>query len=95
MLKQADIEKLLSDFITYANINLTWFNLNFILCCMPPIVLFGIEPIFGDAMISKEEEETGMSFKWIVYSFWGCHVLQFLTKIEVYTHKPRLATDLS
>jgi hypothetical protein len=42
--ERSDIRALLIDFISYAEINLTWFNFNFVLVTGPLIVLLFVEP---------------------------------------------------
>ena len=73
MLKQSDIDKLLTDFLAYAEINLTWFNMNTILCLMPLLVLFILEPKFGAKLIEVEKHDEGLSYKWIVWLQLICH----------------------
>ena len=43
--EKSDIKKLIQDFITYAAINLSWFNINFLLCSMPLIVMLILNPL--------------------------------------------------
>lgn len=41
--EQSDMGKALNDFIEYANINLTWFAFNVVLCMMPPALIFALQ----------------------------------------------------
>jgi hypothetical protein len=45
--QHSDVKKLLTDFIRYAALNLTWFNLNFILCTIPLLVLLWVAPTYS------------------------------------------------
>lgn len=39
----SDFKKAVLDTVNYANINLTWFSLNFVLCTMPPLCIYILE----------------------------------------------------
>lgn len=75
VLQQSDIKKLLTDFIQYAAINLTWFNLNFMLVVMPLVMLLLLQPSFGDKFEDSHVTESGIHFQWIVWAIWACHVV--------------------
>ena len=40
--EKSDMSKALNDFIEYATLNLTWFSFNFVLCMMPPCLLYNL-----------------------------------------------------
>jgi len=49
--RYTDVKKILTDYIKYASINLTWFNLNAIMTIVPLIVIFVIQPGFKELRI--------------------------------------------
>ena len=60
--EKSDIKKLIQDFITYAAINLSWFNINFLLCAMPLIVMLVLNPLLEKHYddLHPEDEEKGI-----------------------------------
>lgn len=83
--ERSDIRALLIDFISYAEINLTWFNFNFVLVTGPLIVLWVIEPTLG-----KSTEDTAYVVRsdnldyYLIWILFACHLYQFTTKVEIY-----------
>ena len=76
--EQSDMEKALNDFIEYSNLNLTWFAFNFVLICLPPIVLF----ILDDDSL-QIQGATG-NYAPIVYILWAMHCVQIFTNMRIY-----------
>ena len=99
--EQSDIKKLIQDFLHYAAINLSWFNINFLLCVMPLIVLIYVNPSYYHEYLEHDEEIKGVPLNYLIWALWVCHMIQFCTKIAIYTDKdvPRLghapATSIS
>jgi hypothetical protein len=77
-LEKSDMYKTLTDFISYANINLTWFALNFVICMMPPLCIYGI----GQYGLQREEA-TG-SYLPIMYVLWVTHCVSFAAQLRIY-----------
>ena len=44
----SDFKKAVLDTVKYANINLTWFSLNFVLVSMPPMCIYSLEKQTGN-----------------------------------------------
>ena len=84
MKEESDIKKLITDFIRYSEVNLTWFNMNFILTFTPLIIVFYIAPIYEHEMIDEDAVYKGLAYKWIIGLQWLCHVIQFATKTGIY-----------
>ena len=78
--RQSDIKKIIQDFLHYAAINLSWFNINFVLCVMPLAVLLYINPHY-DVYYNHEEDDKGLDLSYLIWALWVCHMIQFLTKI--------------
>ena len=82
---RSDTKALLTDFISYAEINLTWFNFNFVLVTGPLIVLWVVEPA-----LANETAETGYDVAseeldyWLIWVLFFCHLYQFTTKVEIF-----------
>ena len=85
--EKSDIKKLIQDFITYAAINLSWFNINFLLCSMPLIVMLILNPLLEKHYddLHPEDEEKGIQLKWLIWILWVCHMIQFVTKVRIYS----------
>jgi len=69
----------MTDFITYASINLTWFAFNFVLCCLPLLCIF----LQSDTENLIFENKTA-SYAPIVYTLLGMHVVHFACKLKIY-----------
>lgn len=85
--QQSDIKKLIQDFLHYAAINLSWFNINFVLCIMPLVVLLYVNPQYQQDYLEHDEEIKGVHLKYLIWAMWVCHMIQFVTKISIYTDK--------
>lgn len=77
-LEKSDMYKALTDFISYANINLTWFALNFVICIMPCLCIYGLGQ-FGPI----REHATG-SYTPIMYVLWATHCVSFASQLRIY-----------
>ena len=84
--QQSDIKKIIQDFLHYASINLSWFNINFVLCVMPLIVLLYVNPHYNE-YYDHDEEEKGLDLSYLIWALWVCHVIQFATKIQIFTDR--------
>jgi hypothetical protein len=76
-----DMAKVLNDFIKYASINLTWFSFNFVLCVLPPVLIFGLHT--ADLVIDGATS----SYAPIMYSLWCMHVMHFILCLRIYEQK--------
>lgn len=63
--------KALNDYIKYSSINLTWFAFQIVLCLMPVFIIF----FFPSDPVDDTAEST--SYKPIMYTLWGIHILHF------------------
>ena len=75
---KSDMSKALNDFIEYATLNLTWFSFNFVLVCMPPILLYALDS--PDLQISSRTQ----SYIPIMYTLWAMHLIHFAFQIRIY-----------
>ena len=78
----SDRLKAITDFLTYASINLTWFALNFVLSIMAPICIFWLQ----SSELELEDKEG--SYMPIMYTLWGIHFIAFVFKLRVYKYEP-------
>ena len=78
----SDFKKAVLDVISYANINLTWFSLNFVLCAMPPFCIFNLE-YQVQTHPNMLAGNTGSYIK-IMYLLWATHVITFLPKLRIF-----------
>ena len=69
--------------ITYSNINLTWFALNFVLCTMPPMCIYSLEREVGSKALMQSNE----SYIGQMYLLWAVHVITFLPKMRIFKVK--------
>lgn len=69
----------MTDFITYASINLTWFAFNFVLCALPLVCIL----LQSDSANLIFEGKTA-SYAPIVYTLFGMHLLHFVCKMKIY-----------
>ena len=76
----SDFKKAVSDFVSYAAINLTWFALNFVLCVMPPICIFVLQRKTGGLTLDGKNG----SFEPNMYLIWAIHVITFLPKMRIF-----------
>lgn len=79
----SDIEKVTTDFIEYASMNLTWAAFNACLIGMPIACIYFIEPKF-DYLNSEVHEG---SYIWIMYILLALHVAQFAVQFRIYEYK--------
>ena len=85
--EKSDMEKALNDFIEYSNLNLTWFAFNFVLICMPPIVIFVLQDKYLEL-----PGATG-SYAPLVYILWMVHCVQILLNLRIYEIAPQGADE--
>ena len=76
---KSDMSKALNDFIEYATLNLTWFSFNFVLCAMPPVIIFALDTP------ELEIKHRDSSFAPIMYTLWGMHCVHFAFQLRIYT----------
>ena len=76
--EKSDMEKALNDFIEYSNLNLTWFAFNFVLICLPPIVIFVLQDEYLEI-----QGATG-SYTPLVYILWMVHCIQIFLNLRIY-----------
>lgn len=77
-LAKSDMYKALTDFIAYADINLTWFALNFVICTMPAVAIYGLgdfAPIVDDAQ---------GSYIPVMLTMWATHIISFAAQLRIY-----------
>ena len=77
-LEKSDMYKALTDFIAYADINLTWFALNFVICIMPAVAIYGLgdfAPIVADAQ---------GSYTPVMLTMWATHIISFAVQLRIY-----------
>lgn len=60
--EKSDFNKVVTDFIKYANINITYFAFNMVLVILPLACIFFIQPVFTYTIPGNEK-----SYAWIVY----------------------------
>ena len=77
----SDMNKAVTDFIVYANINLTWFAFNFVLVTLPAICIFFFN---SDFLVMDDRQE---SYLGIIYTLWSMHMVAFLMKARIYYPK--------
>lgn len=77
-LEKSDMYKALTDFISYANINLTWFAFNFVICLMPGLCIYGL-----GQFAPIRQNATG-SFTTIMYVLWATHCVSFAAQLRIY-----------
>lgn len=81
--EHSDVKKLLTDFIKYAELNLTWFNLNFVLCTIPLLVLLWLAPQY-ESLLDLDVTQKGVKYSTLVWMLWVIHCLQFVTRVQIY-----------
>lgn len=74
-----DMYKAVTDYIIYSSYNLTWFALNFVTCCMPPLCIFGLE---GHKYLEGQRK----TFLPIMYTLWAMHILCFALQTRIYEY---------
>ena len=84
----SDMNKAVTDFIVYANINLTWYAFNFVLISLPPICLYGYN---FDGLGNFDFE----SYEGIMYALWFMHLITFAVKPRIYYPKLRDADKIN
>ena len=77
------MNKAVTDFIVYANINLTWFAFNFVLVTLPAICIFVYD---SDFLVMDDRKE---SYIGIIYTLWITHMVAFLMKMRIYYPKQK------
>ena len=77
----SDMNKAVTDFIVYANINLTWFAFNFVMTTLPPLCLYAYN-FDGLGNLSMLE-----SYEGIMYVLWIMHLITFAIKPRIYYPK--------
>ena len=85
--EKSDMEKALNDFIEYSNLNLTWFAFNFVLICMPPIVIFGLQ----DELL-EIKGATG-NYAPLVWILWVVHIIQKFSNLRIYQIQEQTAEE--
>ena len=80
---QSDITKSVKDFISYANINLTWYAFNFVLILLPTFLIFKIDHDAKGISIERHDESYSNLMHWIL----GIHIFQFLFNSKIYKLK--------
>ena len=85
--EKSDLSKALKDFIDYAELNLTWFSFNFVLCMMPPFCMYILDSN------SLRIEGRDSSFVPIMYTLWGMHSIHFALLPRIYTFKDEVSKD--
>ena len=68
------MKKQTMDFLTHEELNVTWFAFNFVLCTLPPCLMF---------LVNHEDEGNNLngrdsSFRSIMYITWAMHIVQLL-----------------
>ena len=76
--EKSDMYKATTDFIEYANINLTWFAFNIVVCLMPPVCMFALQSDY------LEIADQDGSYVRIMYTLWGMHTVHFLSMLRIY-----------
>ena len=77
------MNKAVTDFIVYANINLTWFAFNFVLITLPPLCLYA----YNFDGLGKFNMRS--SYEGIMYTLWIMHMITFAMKARIYYPKLR------
>ena len=77
------MNKAVTDFIVYANINLTWFAFNFVLVTLPPVCIYVYD---SDFLVMDDRKE---SYLGIIYTLWITHMVAFLMKMRIYYPKQK------
>ena len=85
----SDMNKAVTDFIVYANINLTWFAFNFVLITLPPLCLYAYN-FDGLGNINMLD-----SYEGIMYTLWIMHMITFAMKARIYYPKLREADKVN
>ena len=74
----SDMNKAVTDFIVYADINLTWFAFNFVQITLPPLCLYAYNfDAPGDFNLRE-------SYEGIMYTLWITHMICFAMKTRIY-----------
>ena len=76
----SDMNKAVTDFIVYADINLTWFAFNFVQVTLPPLCLYAYS---HDGLGDFKPLE---SYETIMYTLWITHMICFATKARIYKY---------
>jgi len=87
-LPTTDRNKVLTDYIVYAQTNLTWFALSFVLCTMPFVCLLLVN-------VTYEDTTHQQSFLPIMYTMWAMHVFNMFVHTFLYSPKKKRSNNLS
>jgi len=80
--ENSDINKQITDFITYANINLTWFAFSFVLLLLP-LMLIGIDHEDHSYQIN-DNIAGGKSYCKLMYAIFFMHLIQFVMNHAIF-----------
>ena len=80
--ENSDINKQITDFITYANINLTWFAFSFVLFLLP-LMLIGIDHEDHSYQIN-DRIRGGKSYQNLMYAIFFMHLIQFIMNHAIF-----------
>ena len=70
---QTDINLLLTDFIKYADINLTWFNFNIVLVLTPLACILLLQPWENNFIPADMNGDQVKSYQWIMWVLFAAH----------------------
>ena len=78
---KSDMNKAIHDFLTYEKTNLVWSSLNTVLCIMPMICLFVINPKLPDTLDLQDSE---MSYTSLLVGVCLANIFQFVLKPRLF-----------
>ena len=78
---KSDMNKAIHDFLTYEKTNLVWSSLNTVLCLMPVICLFVINPKLPDTLDLPDSE---MSYTSLLIGVCLANFFQFILKPRLF-----------
>ena len=74
----SDRAKAMMDFIVYNSMNIAWFSMHFVLCCMPAICIFFLNK--NEALIRQRFDG---SYAPIMYIIWVSHIIVLVFKSRI------------